>query len=107
MLVPMFPSINVQLTLKALATYIQRKEYDLGISPNYILALSHWVLTNNYIEFNNKVYLQIKRPPIGTPIVVTFVCIYMVEMEYQTAKILLYCRLKLPLCMKRYIDDEF
>ena len=103
----MYPSINIQHALNALANYIQRQEHNLEISLNYILALAHWVLTNNYIEFNNKIYLQIKGTAIGTPFAVTFACIYMAEIEYQTTKILLYCRIKLPLYMKRYIDDKF
>ena len=101
----MYPSINISHALHALETYLTRNNHNLEEPIQAIIPLAHWVLTNNYIEFNDKIYLQIKGTAIGTPFAVTFACIYMAEIEKQTFETMIYSSIKLPMFLKRYIDD--
>ena len=72
----------------------------------FIPALAEFILVNNYIEFDGKVYLQLKGLAMGTPAAPTLACIFMSHLELSMrdisptiwAPILLY---------RRLIDDIF
>jgi hypothetical protein len=65
------------------------------------------VLTNNYIVFDNKHYLQIKGTAMGTPCAVTFACLYIGMIEYDlTYNMILQGRLY-DFTLYRFIDDIF
>lgn len=59
----------------------------------------HWVLTNNFIKFDNNIYLQIEGTAMGTPMAPTYAIIFMYAIErHHIQKSLFYLR---------YIDDIF
>lgn len=69
-------------------------------SPN-IFLLSHWVLTHNYISFNNKFWHQLKGTAMGTSFAVRYANIVIFQIE---RKALNTCTQK-PLLYKRFVDD--
>ena len=100
----MYPSINIQHALEFIEAYLKRLN-DNTIPINLIIELLRWIHNNNYIEFNNKIYLQIKGTAMGTPCAVTFACIYMAEIEYRVTIELRKNKISLPIYIKRFIDD--
>jgi hypothetical protein len=68
---------------------------------NLILDLLEWVLKNNYIIFDDIIYLQIKGTAMGTPTAVSYatIVLYAMEKPILTRQPMLYYR--------RYIDDIF
>jgi hypothetical protein len=73
------------------------------------MDLAQFILFNNYLSFNNQVYLQLRGTAMGTPFAVTFACIYMSMLEMEAIKV---CKTHHPafippLLLSRYIDDIF
>ena len=83
----MYPSIDIQDGLKLLRRAINRFNEKTSQPINnieFLLELTEWVLTNNYFEFGtNTFWLQIKGTAMGTPVAITFACIYMSELEFE------------------------
>jgi len=69
-----------------------------------IVLLTRWVLFNNYLEFNNKLYLQICGTAMGTPCAVVFACIFMGTIERKAWSILINQQIYALLNL-RFIDD--
>ena len=65
--------------------------------------MAEFVLKNNLLEFNNKVFQQISRTAIGTTFATPYACIYMdrVEQDFLETQELQ------PLLWLRFIDDIF
>ncbi len=83
------------------------------IDKVFVLLLLKWVLTNNYVVFNNECYLQIYGTAMGTPVAVVYANIYLYVLEKKAFAIM---RTKYPcyndllserLLYVRYIDDIF
>ena len=47
----------------------------------FIIELAYWVLTNNYVKFGNRMFLQIIGTAMGTPFTVVFACIHQQVLE--------------------------
>ena len=75
----------------------------------FILELTSWVLHNNVLTFNGKLYLQIKGTAMGTPLAVAYACIHMHVIEQEAFHIFSsrgYSLRTLSLYV-RFIDDIF
>ena len=72
---------------------------------DFIMYLLEYVLTHNYVEFNDKIYLQISGTAMGTPVAVAFACIFMHSLESEVHQLALDSNYALPLLRVRYIDD--
>ena len=96
----LYPSIPIEYGLHAVKSIL--------ISTNFftdridlILDLLHWVLTNNYLDFNNTIYKQIFGTSMGTPVSVVYsnIVIFYLEQPLLLRHHTIY--------YKRYIDDLF
>jgi hypothetical protein len=112
----LYPSIDINDGLLALrraliayntANSINNNEVDSNhplIEIDFIIELTTWVLNNNYFEFGlNTIWKQIRGTAMGTPVAVTFACIYLGVLEKEAFdKMAIY-----PFIIyKRYIDDQ-
>jgi hypothetical protein len=72
---------------------------------NFICDLMHFILTNNYMQFNHEIYLQIMGTAMGTPAAVSYsdVVVYFLEIQF----LLKLLADKLVSLYRRYIDDLF
>jgi hypothetical protein len=94
----MYPSIPISYGLKAVRNVMTQFNYHID-KLDFILDLLEWVLLNNYLKFNNEIYLQINGTAMGTPIAVCYanITLYYLEQScFATTN---------PICYKRYIDD--
>ena len=102
----LYPSIVTEDGLSALNQALIELQYSEDIR-NYYVKLTQWVLNNNYIEFDDKMYRQIKGTAMGTPLAVTYANIYLSVLETQ---VLRRCirnspTFRPPILYKRFIDD--
>ena len=107
----MYPSINIKDGLEKLQIAIEEYNTKIDVSriiqTDFIIELAHFVLTNNYFKFGEDTYwLQISGTAMGTPLAVTFACIYIGQLEKQAFDTLS-LKNALPYYYKRYIDDIF
>ena len=107
----MYPSINIKDGLTklqiAIEEYNSKIDNSKMIQTQFIIELAHFVLTNNYFKFGKDTYwLQISGTAMGTPLAVTFACIYIGQLEKETFETLS-LKNALPYYYKRYIDDIF
>ena len=65
----------------------------------FIIDLLEWILTNNYLTFDNSIYLQIKGTAMGTPIAQCYANITIFYLEQSCFSF------TNPLLYKRFIDD--
>ena len=111
----MYPSININdglIQLKeAILEFNAKQNEQNKIECELIIDLAEFVLKNNYFIFGSNTYwLQMSGTAMGTPLAVTFACIYINQLEQLTIK-----RLKdngilfneICLYYRRYIDDIF
>jgi hypothetical protein len=95
----MYPSIPIGYGLKAVRQVMIQYQYELD-NIDFILELLAWVLNNNYLEFNNKVYKQIKGTAMGSPVSVSYANITIYYLEQK-------CLILNPLLYIRFVDDIF
>ena len=97
----LYPSIPLEYGLKAMKEILIRYNYEPELL-SLALDLLRWVLTCNYITFNDEVYLQISGTAMGTPVAVCYANIVLFYLEQD-------CVLAQPspLYYRRYIDDLF
>ena len=108
----MYPSININDGLILLRRAINRYNSKLPTGStdtiqniDMLIELTEWVLKNNYFEFGKSTFwLQITGTAMGTPVAVTFACIYMSELEFELT---LQNNTIAALIYYRYIDDVF
>ena len=101
----LYPSIPIELGMTALRVILS-ENLDIiknitTISLNCLLDLLHWVLTNNYVTYNNILYLQTSGTAMGTPVAVAYADFTLYYLERQSNLI------KLSYYYARYIDDIF
>jgi hypothetical protein len=73
-----------------------------------IIELTSWVLHNNYFQFGKESFwLQLRGTAMGTPLAVTFACIYMSELEIEIWETLKRENKEIPSLYFRFIDDVF
>jgi hypothetical protein len=99
----LYPSIDITRGLDA----INQALLEYGTPPKdreFTIFLLRWVLFNNVLEFNNKLYLQIRGTAMGTPCAVVFACIFMGMLERRALASIRGISF-MPLYYKRFIDD--
>ena len=71
----------------------------------FIMHLLEYVLSHNYVSFQGKIFRQISGTAMGTPVAVTFACLFMRALETNAHKTAIAQGITPPLLIKRYIDD--
>jgi hypothetical protein len=101
----MYPSIDIEDGLNTLDIILSKDgRYKVQVQE-LILNITEWVLYNNYMSYNGKVYKQINGTSMGTSLSVTYSCLYISHKENQAIDIMKFRKLKDPLLYKRLIDD--
>lgn len=67
---------------------------------NLIIDLLHWILTNNFVEFDGSIYLQLKGTAMGTPVAPAYANIVLFTIEEPILR-----KLGSKIFYFRYIDD--
>ena len=81
--IALYPSIVIEDGLRSLKDTLYQKGLDKE-QIKFILELTSWVLHNNVLTFNGKLYLQIKGTAMGTPLAVAYACIHMHVIEQES-----------------------
>jgi hypothetical protein len=112
----LYPSIDLSDGLSALKCFLYNyKKTDSSVKISsfdieFILDCAEFILKNNYLEFGDSIWKQIKGTAMGTPFAVTYACIYLHEIENKIfitmVKSSSYFN-DLPMQYFRYIDDIF
>lgn len=104
--VNLYPSIDINDGLLQLRRALIICNFPLK-DIEYIIDLTHWVLTNNYFLFGDSIWHQIKGTAMGTPLAVVFANIYLAILELECFDM---CKLnpayKQTLLYKRFVDDK-
>jgi len=95
----LYPSIPTALGLDCIQRLLEISKKFTTSKIRLIIQLMRWVLTNNFIQFNGDIYLQIEGTAMGTPMAPTYAILFMFAIERQHINRALY--------YKRYIDDIF
>ena len=82
----LYPSINIDDGLQALHAFLTNLYTIPDDNITFIVKLTKWVLTNNYLEFGGLYYRQISGTAMGTPCAVVFACVYMHMIEQQALR---------------------
>lgn len=99
----LYPNIPINEGVAAIREYLRHKGMSIHDS-NLICDLMHWVLTNNYIEYGDLLFLQIKGTAMGTPFAVVFANLFLAHLEEMIISPQLTEESK-PLLAYRFIDD--
>jgi len=83
----LYPSINIDDGLNALYTFLNTRSKFPQPRIQFLIKLTQWVLTNNYIQFGDKMFLQLQGTAMGTPCAVIFACVYMHTLEQEALDI--------------------
>jgi hypothetical protein len=95
----LYPSIPIDYGLNAVKSIL--KQYNYCYEDIYfIIDLLQWVLTHNYLYFDDKIYLQKCGTAMGTPVAVVYSNIVLFYLEQ-------HCLNLNPQYYRRYIDDLF
>lgn len=100
----LYPSINIEDGLNSLRLALVRHMWAIT-EIEFVVVLARWVLTNNYIQFGDRYYLQLMGTAMGTPFAVTFACIHLAIIEAETIDVIKLQGFSLPLLYHRFIDD--
>jgi hypothetical protein len=95
----LYPSIPIEFGLKATESVLKQYNF-MKDEIHLILELLKWVLTNNYIYFEDSIYLQTEGTAMGTPIAVVYSNIVLAFLEQS-------CHDLHPQFYSRFIDDLF
>ena len=98
----LYPSIPHEDDLSALASFLADRNFNPSVSQG-IVSLARLVLTRNFFEFNNSMYLQKSGTAIGTVMAVCYAIVFMHQFETMAMASF---TLK-PSVWWRYIDDVF
>lgn len=112
--VSLYPSIDISCALNKIRLFLLTSPLthciktphtasDPGIFEfrvNEWLDYFHLILTNNYINFADVIYHQIKGTAMGTPVAVVFAVLFLASIESQLPP-------NIALLIKRFIDDIF
>jgi hypothetical protein len=104
----LYPSIIIADGLRSLKCTLSSKQWSEE-HIKFILELTSWVLYNNVLMFNGKLYIQIKGTAMGTPLAVAYACIHMYVIEQESFDIFAKrgYSLRSILLYVRFIDDVF
>jgi len=95
----LYPSIPTALGLDCVKSILELSNHFTQPRINLIIKLMEWILTNNFICFDENVYLQIEGTAMGTPMAPTYAIIFMYAIERH--------HIQNALFYVRYIDDIF
>lgn len=101
----MYPSIDLNHGLYNINSLLIKFSIP---NRQFIIQALHWILHNNYLFYENNIYLQIKGVAMGTNVAVTFSCLYLSSLEIQAYSNLLKSStisFRQPIFFRRYIDD--
>lgn len=101
----LYPSIPITPAIAAISQYL--KQYLNHSDVNLICDLMHWVLTNNYLEYGDLLFLQVKGTAMGTPFAVVFANLFLAHLEETIINPQLTDAGATPLISFRFIDDIF
>jgi hypothetical protein len=97
----LYPSIPIQYGLDLVCDFCRDRGLMLSHELSFVLALLEWILKNNFLIFDNTVYLQIQGTAMGTPMAPTFANIFLTALELKLLYTLKYR------IYQRYLDDIF
>ena len=97
----LYPNIPIILGIQTVSKVIKDLHCFSDTHLDFLMDLLYWVLTNNYCEFNEHIYLQIKGTAMGTPVATSYANIFLYGIERQAIQ------KHEPVYYKRYIDDIF
>ena len=100
----LYPSIHIEDGLASLNQTLIKANIQTTIRI-LIIRLTKWVLTNNYMTFNNKTYLQINGTAIGTPLAVTYAGLFMADIETRALNKIKMYKIPEPIIYKRLMND--
>ena len=103
----LYPSIDIPDGLLAMKKFLKKVGWH-QCKIAFVIDLFQWVLTNNYLSFGNRIFLQISGTAMGTPCAVVFACVYMHILEEEAMNRFLYQHNDRANCIylrKRFIDD--
>jgi hypothetical protein len=102
----LYPSINIEDGIIQIRKALKKFTAYSSTEIEFFLALLSWVLYNNYIEFGDTKWIQIKGTAMGTPVAVAFANIYLTMLEIAiNEQLQLIPNYTPPLYYKRFIDD--
>ena len=81
--VTLYPSIIIEDGLRSLHITLTSKNWSKE-HIKFIIKLTSWVLYNNVLMFNGKLYIQIKGTAMGTPLAVAYAYIHMHVIEQES-----------------------
>jgi hypothetical protein len=81
--VALYPSIIIEDGLRSLHHVLTTRGWDKN-KIRLILELTSWVLHNNVLTFNSKLFLQTKGTAMGTPLAVAYACIHLHVIEQES-----------------------
>ena len=79
--VEVYPSIPLDVGLKALKKQAFDQREQKKIPTEDLLNMTEFVLKSNFFEFNGNIKQQISRTTIGTKCAPTYACLFMDELE--------------------------
>ena len=100
----MYPSIDITNGLQALQKTLEERRTPHD-KTTAILQLTAWVLKNNFMVFNQDTYKQLNGTAMGSPLSVTYACLYIAYKEQLAIRQLLYRGLPDPIIYRRMVDD--
>lgn len=105
----MYPSIILEKGLTCLKNAINKYNYAHPYSQlqtDFLVDLTSFVLRNNIFQFGKNTYWkQLLGTAMGTPVAVTFSCIYIGELECQLFDNFMYNNQLSFIYYRRYLDD--
>ena len=84
-IVGLYPNIPHNAGLKALSNMLEAREHK-AVSTEDLVKMAHFVLENNYFEFNGDVKKQTSGTAIGTKFALLYECIFMDDLETKFLK---------------------
>ena len=101
----LYTNIPIPDLFQTISDIITKNKNDIekkyGIEYEIIIKLTEMILINNYVGFNNEIYLQMHGIPMGTPCAPQLANLYLDMLEKKLPIDLI----RLNLLWKRYIDD--
>ena len=95
----MYTNIDITEGLQVIKSFLTDKGVNV-YSITLIVRLLSWVLRNNYFEYGNKTYKQVKGTAMGSNVAPAFANLFMLYYEINMFKVM-----ERPLIYLRYLDD--
>lgn len=96
----LYPSISLSFALRSIHHRLREANHPL---TDVIMPLLEWVMYNSYVEYDGKVYHQIKGTAMGTPVAPAFATLFMAEVDDLVGM----TSAQAPRLHRRFLDDGF